>query len=335
MVAVLVALSLCASVHTFIHCVLHATDTMPMPLSNQYIDVMDEDMIEDRTFDPAYVGQLLESRSKIFDTMCRETGCTDYDQLRTYMFDTRSITKSKLAEWLETVCCILDQYAVPVLNSACTMSTELGSLKSERIADQKKIIELQEKIIEKKNSQVEEMKTVMQTTVKAEMESYSSVLTTTCSKALAPRRVKAALKTAADVEERSQNLIIYGIEEKKEESLEEQILDVFSHLEEKPRIVSCNRLGRDSGVGESETDSRNSKPVRVRLSGSDHVRQILKKKMKLREVEGCTRVYICPDRTTEQRVAHRKLVEDMKSKRDSEPGKRHYIRNNTVVSSDT
>ena len=241
-------------------------------------------MMEDETFKSIYVGQLLEA---IFETMCKETGVTYNDELRLATLDTRKVTKTTLAEWLETVCRILNAFATPVLNAACTMETELGTLKSERIADQKKIIELQQKIIDNKDLELENVKNEMKSAVQSEIKSYSSVLKTTCSQALAPRRVQAALKTAAAEEDRSKSLIIYGIEEKKEEKLEETVLDILAHLDEKPRIVSCCRVGKDNVEGEVVT----RKPIRVNLSGTDHVRQILLKKRKLRSVEGYTTVY--------------------------------------------
>ena len=301
---------------------------MPMPLSNQYIDVMDDDMCEElETFDPLYVGQILDSRNKIFDAMCKETGCSQYDQLRSYMFDTRSITKTMLAEWLETVCRILDAYAEPVLTAACNMTKEVGALKNSRIEDQKKIIELQEELIKKKDLELDSVKSEVRSTVQTEVQSFSSVLKTTCTKALAPRKMQAALKTAAEVEDKSRNLIVFGVQEKKEENLEEAIQDVFSHLDVKPRIVSCSRLGRDR----VDTETSSCKPIRVRLSDSDQVRQLLIKKLKLRSVEGYEHVYLSPDRTVEQRATHKKLVDEMKRKRVSEPDKKHYIRNNLVV----
>ena len=42
-----------------------------------------------------------------------------------------SVTKTKLATWLETVCCILDQYAMPWLEKAALLVEEIGKLKVE------------------------------------------------------------------------------------------------------------------------------------------------------------------------------------------------------------
>ena len=51
----------------------------------------------------------------------------------------------------------------------------------------------------------------------------------------------------------------------------------------------------------------------------------------LSEVSGYDELYLYPDRTHSERVAHRKLVEAMKKKREDEPEKVHFIRNNRVV----
>ena len=139
-------------------------------------------------------------------------------------------------------------------------------------------------------------------------------------------------KISEEEKDRSRNLILYGLEEKKDEQLEKVVLEVLSELDEKPRIVSCSRLGQDQG---EENQQKTCKPVRVSLSGTDHVRQILRKTTKLRAVEGYTKVYICPDRTPEQRASHKKLVEELKKKRTSEPGKKYFIRNNKIILSDT
>ena len=41
---------------------------------------------------------------------------------------------------------------------------------------------------------------------------------------------------------------------------------------------------------------------------------------------------LCPDRTVEERQAHKKLIQRLKLKREAEPDKFFAIRNNKVVS---
>ncbi|XP_063691249.1 uncharacterized protein LOC134823644 [Bolinopsis microptera] len=113
--------------------------------------------------------------------------------------------------------------------------------------------------------------------------------------------MKAALKSASEEEDRSQNLVIYGLPEKSEEILEKRVLEVLENIDEKPRIVSCCRMGRTVSDGGPAV-----KPIKFTLSGSDHVRRVLSKARKLREVEGYDSVYISPDRSAEQRAAFRK-----------------------------
>ena len=43
-------------------------------------------------------------------------------------------------------------------------------------------------------------------------------------------------------------------------------------------------------------------------------------------------MYICPDRSLEERRAYKKLVEEVKQKRTAEPDKVHIIKNRKIVS---
>ncbi len=60
--------------------------------------------------------------------------------------------------------------------------------------------------------------------------------------------------------------------------------------------------------------------------------QILSKAKQLRNSVHFKHVYISPDRTLEERTLHRDLVQQLKSKRQHEPGKRHYIKGGQLLS---
>ena len=47
--------------------------------------------------------------------------------------------------------------------------------------------------------------------------------------------------------------------------------------------------------------------------------------------EGFRSVYISPDRTVSERRAHKKLVDEVKLKRETEPDKFHFIWNNKII----
>ena len=297
-----------------------------LPLSNKYVENLDEDMtFPDQKFKSIYVEQILNAQNSLLDDMCQATGVTDYTHLRSDKLNSRNITKEKLGAWLETFVSIVGLYCAPVLTSATKLPDIIDQLKDEKIADQMTVIELQGKLIEKKS---EDLASV-QTTVKSELKTWSSVVANKCSKALAPRKMKAALKRATEEEDRSLNLVIYGLKEKPAENLEERVLEVLQHIDEKPRVVSCCRMGKDVADGGPAV-----KPIKFTLAGSEHVRQVLSKAKGLREVEGYNSVYISPDRSAEQRAAFKKLILAVKQKRLDEPERGHVIRNNKIVSSD-
>jgi hypothetical protein len=56
--------------------------------------------------------------------------------------------------------------------------------------------------------------------------------------------LKNAVKTAIKEEDRSKNLMVFGLGEEDEENLEEKISDLFTDLGEKPRVTAVSRVGR-------------------------------------------------------------------------------------------
>ena len=77
------------------------------------------------------------------------------------------------------------------------------------------------------------------------------------------------------------------------------------------------------------------RPVEFTLSSSDEARTILNKTKLLRHViEGLSSVYITPNRSAADRIAYKKVVDQLLNKRTAEPDKVHVIRNLRVVSSE-
>ena len=119
-------------------------------------------------------------------------------------------------------------------------------------------------------------------------------------------------------------MIIYGLEESSEETLEDEVGKVLATIDEKPVIRDCCRVGiRKPNV---------KRPIKFTLRSSDMVNQILSKAKLLRTEEGFSNVYISPDRTVEERRAFKKLWEELQLKRKTDSDKVHYIKNNKVVS---
>ncbi len=290
-------------------------------MSNKYSDTIDTDVGEDGLFNRDYVKQVKRATNSLFEDMCKMTSVKESSDLQACNLNKPQITKAQLLEWLETTVFLLDCCSLPLLDFATNHKQELDDLKTEKISDQRKIIELQNQLIEKKNT---ELQTVQQT-VKSELQSYSSVLQKNCSDALQPRKIAAAVKQVERTEDRSSNIVVFGVPDNEEnEKIECKVLDLLGKIDEKPKIVSCRRIGQQkSGV---------ARPIRFRLQNSATVYQILRKASKLKDIEGYKAIYLSPDCTPEERESRRKLVGELKQKRLSDTDKLYYIRRGKIVS---
>ena len=101
---------------------------------------------------------------------------------------------------------------------------------------------------------------------------------------------------------------------------------VFEALGEKPR-AEAYRLGK------KKTD-KSTRPVKVNVANSTVVSQILSKARKLRKVSGFESVFVCPDRSIEQRAKQKLLVTDLKRLVKEQIDKKHFIKNGEIMSVD-
>ena len=291
-----------------------------LPVENNHVNGLDDILGTD--FKELYVRQIIAARDSVFGEMCKELNITDHHNIQACNLNKRSVTKEKLIGWLETVCYVFDSFSVPLLEKAVPIVERIGELQEEKIDDQAKILELQRDLIVRRDN---EMKAV-HTTVQTEMKSYSSIVAKNCSAALAPKKIEAAVRRVSDQDDRSKNVIIYGVEETANEMLKAKVETVLTEIGEKPVVRDCCR------VGVKKTDVTTPRPIKFSLSNSEHVQQVLRSAKQLHAKEGYRSVYICPDRTAEERRAYKKLVELLKEKRKTESDRTHYIRNNKVVS---
>ena len=68
---------------------------------------------------------------------------------------------------------------------------------------------------------------VVESTVKSHMETYSSTVTEKCSSAFTSQRLQAAVRKVEDKKERSQNVVIYGIKEEQNEQLQLKVKTII------------------------------------------------------------------------------------------------------------
>ncbi len=287
-----------------------------LPLDNKHTEALQECEF----FKEVYVDQVSRARDSVFNEMCEEMNISDYQDVSACNMAKKTITRDKLVSWLETVCCILDSFAAPLLNTGVDMLDEFQKLKEDKIKHQETIITLQDKLIEKKEVEI----SAIQSTVKSEMKSYSSAVSKSCTAALAPKKIQAAVKKVAEKNDRSRNVVIYGVPEKNSEELEKCVEDILAEIEEKPRVQHCCRIGL--------AKPEKCRPIKFTLSSQDHVNQVLRKTKLLRTKEGFSSVYVCPDRSVEERKAFKKLLDELKQKRISETDYVHTIKNNKTVS---
>ena len=59
--------------------------------------------------------------------------------------------------------------------------------------------------------------------------------------------------------------------------------------------------------------------MKVVLRTVDHAKQIIRKGKKLKDVVACRNIFVCPDRSVEERAEVRKKVEERKRQRTISP----------------
>lgn len=209
------------------------------------------------------------------------------------------------------------------------LSSTASELRDQVIESQESVIKLQEQLIESKNEQLESLQTTVKSsvkeTVKAEFKSYSSVVEGHVQNlSVAPATLKSVVKQVVEEEDRGRNIMVFGLAEEEDELLSDKVHDVLQTIGEKPKIEVC-RVGKRNA-------SKAARPVKVTLSSSVSVNQILSKARNLRTCEKHKSVFLSADRSYEQRTEHRLLVSELKKKNTDEPEKRHFIRNGKVCS---
>ena len=157
--------------------------------------------------------------------------------------------------------------------------------------------------------------------VSSELKSYSSVLQksnigqkTTTTALNNARAIKTAVKEIFTDEDRKKNIILFGLEEGENVSLDNKVDEVFLEIGQKPVLVQVVRLSQPT---------ERCRPVRVSLKSSDTVHSILKDSPRLKSSARFSKVYISSDRTPKQRIKHKELVEELKNK-IQEDSSRHW-----------
>ena len=149
---------------------------------------------------------------------------------------------------------------------------------------QNEVVKLQRELLAEKDKQLSELRTsVVQSvgeTVKAELKSYSEIVKQSCQsppKNVSQASLKSVVQTVFEEKDRSKNLIIFGLTEKKDEVLQEKVGKVLLALEQKPKFTAI-RIGSSKVSG----DKPKARPVRLRMESSNAAREVLSHAKRLR-----------------------------------------------------
>ena len=206
--------------------------------------------------------------------------------------------------------------------------TQVENLKSELIESHRSQIKLQQNLLEVQSEQIKSVSTVIDTAIENGMKSYSQVVTNSVSKPepnLTEEKLKKVIQEAVADEDRSKNIMVFGMSEEAEEDVSDKITAVFEEISEKPRFEAA-RIGREK--------TGKVRPIKVSLCSSDAVHQILAKARNLRTSTSHRSVYIEPDRSLEERVKQKELLTEMKRRANEDNSKYYYIRSGRICCRD-
>ena len=191
-------------------------------------------------------------------------------------------------------------------------------LKSELIAAQRSVVKLQQQLLDIQEKQLNTMPSVVGEAVDKGIELYSQVVSQSIekSKDLSKEKLKKAVQEAVTEDDRSKNVVIFGLTEETSEDLNMKVTALFGEIDEKPSF-EATRLGKSS--------EDRSRPVKVSLRNSDIAHRLLGKAKQLKTTTAYRKVYIAPDRSPEERIKHRKLVAEMRQKASENPELYYFI----------
>ena len=162
--------------------------------------------------------------------------------------------------------------------------------------------------------------------MQSEIKSYSSALAEKAQPTvISPDVLKKVVQAAVEEEDRSKNIMFFGLDEEKNETLSNRVDEVFVSVGEKPSFVA-SRVGKKSGS--------KPRPVKVTLTGNSSIHLILAKAKRLRTVDKFKSVFLSPDRSPDERAQHRNLILELKQRIIEQPDKKHFIKDRHIVTSE-
>ena len=168
------------------------------------------------------------------------------------------------------------------------LKAELSSTKRQLIDNQKLVISLQEKVIDCKEQQLQAVQTAVKTTVEEQFKSYSDTVqenVMVCKpevQSFTPEVLKSVVKSVVEEEDRSRNVMVFGIEEVENEELTERVQEVFQEIGVRPKM-EVSRMGK--------IRKKNNRAVKVTLTSPSVVQQLLSQARRLCTSEKFSKVF--------------------------------------------
>ena len=208
-------------------------------------------------------------------------------------------------------------------------AADLDSLKCEQLQNQSRLNHVQEDLNVKKSVQLESV----EKTVDDKLSTWSSVVAQNCEKKVTQKEMKKVVKLAMNEQDRQRNVIMFNVPERdiqdKNEHHDGELAFIKimqqARLSEQDGQYNCKRLGAP--------ESSRIRPLWIQFSSRSTAFEVLVKSKNLKDSDQYSNIFIVPDRTLQERVEHKKLVEQLKVKRAEYPDKRFYIWNKSIRSS--
>ena len=265
-----------------------------------------------------------------FDEMIFNKFKCKLHELSREKIDAAGLLKAQLGDWVFN---FADMYCKTKKFNVSEMN-KIEELNDKVILNQDKVIVLQEQLIKSKEEQLETVKSnvreemaSVQTTVKSELQSWSEVVKRNTVQPVATfssAKLKDAVRSVVDEEDRSRNFVIFNKEEEVDEDLVRTVEAVLGDINEKPMIIDCRRIGK--------TQPGKARPIKVKLTSSEVVSHILRRAKALKTSERNKKTFLAPDRTVEEREVHRALVVRLKETLKTDKERYHFIRRGLIVS---
>ena len=269
------------------------------------------------SYTPGCLNDVMKRMEKCLATVFKSTKCKQLSDVKESALMKPDVYKKDLAGAVVSLVGVLDL----IQNVLPSAGTKMEELQSELIASQKSEINLQNELISSRSGQLE----AVQSTVKNEIKTYSDIVKDGCQTSVVTEKIiRHAVKSAVSEDQRHRNLLIFGLEEKTGENVEQSVNHVIRNCGGSSKVSSCHRIGAvKPGI---------HRAVKVSFASRDTAISVLAGAKRLKEYAHLKNVFISPDRSPEERAKRKQLVDQLKEKIRSEPGMYHYIQNGKLQS---